>query len=283
MKAAESFLNFEGDFSAEVSAEDSKIPLNSFYALTPTQPDYDRLKNILIYLMRQKPFEPLLKDKIRDSQELATKIVDYIDRNEAINEMGGSERGAENSQYAGSKNKPKNAKLISIEELILVPGMTDDLLSELKKHVTVYKTDTKINACQATPELVRAMIIAYTQNRTDMEPLRIDSEDRIKNAVNAVLGKCPDINAMSQALNESLGVTASSASSAGPTPSSQPATGAGAGSISSSFATMLTADENIYRIESTGTVGNAEVKLIDVLNTGGGNPDNWKDLYWRVE
>lgn len=283
--AAKSFLDFEGDFNAQVDPEDGKVPINAFYSLSTTSPDYDRLKNILIFLFLQKPFEGLFKDKVKDSKELAGRIADYVDKNDVINDLGGGERGTETSVYTGTKNKPKNAKLLTVDELMLVPGMTDDILTELKKHVTVYKSDSKINACSATDEVVRAMILAFTQDRTDIEPLRPENEDRLKNAVLKIQENCPDVNAMSQALNDALGVTGSSSPSGSSTSQpagSQPSGGVGGGS-SSGFASMITSDEGVYRIEATGTVGNAEVKIINILNASNSNPDNWTNLYWRVE
>src|SRR4030095_14669435 len=162
-KQAQNFLNFEGDFNATVEAEDGKLAVNAFYSLNASQREYDRLKDTLRFLLMQKPFENLMKDPIRESQELANKIADYVDKNDSINESKGGERGPENSEYTGTEQKPKNAKLLTLDELILIPGMSDDILSELKKHVTVYKSTDKINACLATDELLRAMIIAFTQ------------------------------------------------------------------------------------------------------------------------
>src|SRR4029453_16192100 len=179
-------------------------------------------------LLMQKPFEGWMKDQVRESQELAIKIADYVDKNDAINEYKGEERGPEDSEYTGTEQKPKNAKLLTLDELILIPGMSDDILSELKKHVTVYKSTDKINACLATDELLRAMIIAFTQ-REDIEPIRPDNEDRLKNAVDKVREKCPDIQAMSQALNDYLGITASGSTGGAaksPHPPPRPAGGA---------------------------------------------------------
>lgn len=283
LKEAKNFLDFQGDFSAEVEPEDGKIPLNAFYQLNSTAPEYDRLKNVLVQLFLQKSFEGLLKDKTRDSQDLANKIADYVDKNDSVNEAGGNERGPEMSQYSGTSLRPKNAKFLTIEELMLVPGMTDDLLTELKKHVTVYKSTDKINACAATDEVLRAMIIAFTMSREDIEDIRPENEDRLKNAVEKVREKCPDTGAMGQALNEVLGL-AGPGSAASVSPTTQPSGPGGTPPPpATSFASMLTNEETIFRIEAIGTVGNAEVKIVDVINSASPNPDQWRDLYWRVE
>lgn len=283
LKEAKNFLDFKGDFSAEVEPQDGKIPLNAFYQLSPTAPEYDRLKNVLVQLFLQKSFEGLLKDKTRDSQDLANKIADYVDKNDSVNEGGGNERGPEMSQYSGTNLRPKNAKFLTIEELMLVPGMTDDLLAELKKHVTVYKSTDKINACAGTDEVLRAMIIAFTMSREDIEDIRPENEDRLKSAVEKVREKCPDTGAMGQALNEVLGLSGPG-TAASVSPTTQPSGPGGTPPPpATSFTSMLTNEETIFRIEAIGTVGNAEVKIVDVINSASPNPDQWRDLYWRVE
>ncbi len=279
-KQAENFLDFEGNFDANIEALEGKLPLNAFFKLSPTQPEYDRLKNILVFLLLQKPFQALLKNPPKDSLELATQIADYVDTNDAVNEIGGSDRGSEAAPYAGTSLKPKNAKFLTEEELILIPGMTDGILEELKKYVTVYRTIDKINPCLASDDLVRAMILAFIQKRSDVENIRPDDQDRLKKAVEKVKAQCPDTSAMTQALNDVLSLNASSSPGA-PPPSSAP--GAGGAPGFNSFGSMLTDEENIFKIESTGTVGNAEVKIIEVINASGSNPDQWKELYWRVE
>lgn len=282
-KQAKNFLNFEGDFNAEVDAEDGKIPLNAFYYLTPTQPEYDRLKTVLISLFKQNNFLKHIKDKQRGPEELANRIADYIDKNDSVNEMGGSERGNESGVYVGSKAKPKNAKLVSVDELIFVPGMSEELLEEIKNDVTVYGSGDKINACASGDELLKGLIIAYSQ-RSDIEPIRADNEERLKNVLTAVREKCPDAQAMTQALNESLGVTTSSSSIG--SASSQPATGSGtssAGTIQNSFASMISNNENYFRIKASGTLEHAQVKIEAVVDASNSNPDQWKILYWRIQ
>ncbi len=279
-KKAQDFLAFEGDFDAKIEMEDGKFPLNAFYVYTPTQPEYDRLKNILVNLFLQKPFENLLKDRLQSSKDLVNKIADYVDRNDVTNELGGGERGTESSAYAGLKQKPKNGKLLTVDELILVPGMTEDLLSELKKHVTVYKSTDKINACEGSDEILRAIIMTYTQNSA--EPIRYDNEERLKSLVTLVRVRCPDPTGMEQILNQTLGISSPTSQPATASPGSNPAAGVSA-PVPISFASMLSSDRTVYRIEATGTVGEAEIKIINVLDTSSGSPDQWKDLYWRVE
>ncbi len=266
----------EGIFKAQVEILDGKIPLNAFYGLAPTQVQYDRLKNVLIYLFRQKAFENLLKDPARDSLDLASKMADFIDKNDVINEIGGGERGLETSLYAGSLQKPKNAKLLTLSELMLLPGMNDAILEELKKHVTVYRSADTINACDATSEVLRAMMIAYTQNRTDMEALRPEDEDRLQQAESRVRSKCPETLAMGQAFNEVMQASGTLDSGSKPL-------GTSSGGASGGFGSMLSNTESIVQIEAYGIKGRAELKMTNVLDVSSPTQDQWKNLYWRVE
>ncbi|MGH9894272.1 MAG: hypothetical protein ACREA0_20265, partial [bacterium] len=73
-KSAQEFLSFEGDFIAEVGEEDTKINVNAFYGLSPTQKEFERLKSALYHLLASDEFKDLFKDRYRDSRELAQNI-----------------------------------------------------------------------------------------------------------------------------------------------------------------------------------------------------------------
>lgn len=297
LKGAESFLAFEGDFSAEITEEDAKINLNSFYSLSPRKKSYDRLKNVLYHLLADQEFVDLFEDRYRDAKALAQNIADYIDKDESYNEPGGLERGREGASgglSAAGTEQMKNGKLLSLEELILVPGMTDPIFQKLKEYVTVYGTDEKVNLCRAKEPLVRAMVIAYTENNPKMEPIGHDNEELLVKATEAVLNNCPDVGNMSRELDLVLGVapedlekkptttTTSSGSAQGRTSSGseqqeQQDNSAG------QFGELIKDKADIFTIVSTGNLGESEVKVKLVLDTSNSNPRQWKELYWRVE
>jgi len=287
-KGAEEFLAFKGDFSVQIYEEDSKINLNSFFKLGPKEKSYDQLKSLLYHLLAHEDFSEFFSDRYRGAKELAQNIVDYIDKDEVHNEPGGQERGREGIQ-GGLTGVMKNGKLLSIEELILVPGMNDDILKKLREYVTVYGSDEKINICRAGDPLVQAMIIAYTENNPRMAPLKDDNEELLSRATEAVMNNCPDSAAMSRELDKALGVAeapqktssrTTTASRAGPTTTQQQQ---GQNTSFQSFGDLIKKDSGIFTIISTGTVGNSEVKLTAVLNIAQGNPQQWKEMYWKVE
>lgn len=285
---AEDFLDFEGDFSSEVHEEDIKLNLNAFYTLTPTQKSYDRLKGTLYHLLTNPEFEGMFEDRYRGAKELAQSIVDYIDRDDSYNEPGGQERGRE-GVTGGKRVTMKNGKLISIEELIMVPGMTEEIYQKLKTYVTIYGKDEKINLCRAEEPLVRAMVLGYTDNNPKMEPIKDDNEELLTKATEAVLNNCPDAAAMSRELDKALGVTTEGGTQASSTSTAsakgKTTTGKTKQKSSSSvkFGDLIKDKVEIFSIVSTGTLGESEVKLKTVLDTTKSNPRQWQELYWRIE
>lgn len=292
------FLNFEGDFSSEVFEENTKINLNAFLSLATTDAAYDRLKNVLYHLLLTDEFKGLFEDRYRGAKELVQNIADYIDRDDAQNEIGGQERGREGAGAAAGSIKMKNGKLLSLEELTMVPGMTEDIFQRLKKYVTVYGNDDKIYACRAQEPVIKSLILAYTESNSNrMEPLKDDNVELLTKAYDAVLNSCPDTQAMANELDRALGATApgtgegtSPAATPGPTSTltgtttARGTTGTGTGTASSNtFNSMLRNDNIIFSVIGIGTVGETQVKIKAVLDTTNNNANRWQTLYWRVE
>jgi type II secretory pathway component PulK len=289
------FLKFEGDFSSEVIEENTKINLNVFLTLSPTDAAYDRVKSILYHLLLTDEFKGLFEDRFRGAKELVQNIADYIDRDDAQNEVGGQERGREGVGAAAGQIKMKNGKLLSVEELMVVPGMTEDIFQKLKNYVTVYGADEKIYACRAQEPVIKSLILAYSEANPDrMEPLKDDNVELLTQAYDAVLNSCPDLQAMANELDRALGATAGTGSSGttatpGPTSSltgsttNRGTTGTGTTGTTNTFNSMLRNDNTIFSLIGIGTVGDTQVKIKTVLDTSNSNANRWQTLYWRVE
>lgn len=293
-KGTQDFLQFNGDFSAEIQLEDAKINLNQFYGLNPKtdKNKYDRLKSTLYHLLVTEEFKGMFEDRYRGAKELAQNIADFIDKDEVRNEPGGEERGRE---LVGGQADTfmKNGKLLSVEELVLVPGMTDDIFQKLKPYVTLYGPDEKIYICRAQEPLVRALIIAYTENNPKMEPLSDDNEELLTKASEALFANCPSTANMSKELDLVLGVTPDSPSEGTQTgntstrsqrgQTTQGSQGNEANSTSQNFTDLVKDSGTIYSVVGIGTVGESEVKLKTVLDTAKNRPQEWPTFYWRVE
>ncbi len=289
-KGAESFLAFEGDFSAEIKEEDSKLNLNAFFTLTPTQKEYDRLKGTLYHLLVAPEFQGMFEDRFRGAKELAQNIADFIDRDEGVNEAG-EERGREGVS-AGKNVKMKNGKLLTLEELNLVPGMTEPVFKKLKEYVTIYGKDEKVFLCRASEPLVAAVILSYTDNNPKMEPLKDENQELITKAKEAVLNSCPDAKAMADELDKVLGVEqAETQPTSGPPPTVKvgdtggPGTGDPAKPATPAFSlsNMIKNQADIFQIVGIGTLNDTEVRLKTVIDASSASSKSWKELYWRVE
>jgi general secretion pathway protein K len=115
------------------------------------------LRNILQNLLVSGIF-PIEDDT--EAQEIIDAIVDWIDEDDLE-----SDHGAENSYYQ-SLDQPysaRNGPLTSIEELLLVRGITPEIFfgndgdKGLKDFLTVYGEDGKININTAETELIKSM------------------------------------------------------------------------------------------------------------------------------
>ncbi len=282
-----SFLDFEGDFSTEVTQEETKINLNAFFTLLPNQRPYQRLKNTLYHLLLTKDFEGMFTDRFQGAQELAQNIADYIDKDEAQNGPLGEERGREGAD-AGANVKMKNGKLLSVDELMMVPKMNELIFQKLKEFVTIYGADEKIIICRAKEPLVRALVIAYTENNSKMEPVRDDNQELLDKAEEAVLNSCPDLQAMASEVDKVLGVTENPSNPATPsaggflrgttTQGQQPGA-----PTADQFSNLAKDDGKFYSIIGAGRVGEIAVKLKTIVDTSNSNPNQWPTLYWREE
>ncbi|MCB1214935.1 MAG: general secretion pathway protein GspK, partial [Deltaproteobacteria bacterium] len=144
LKGASDFLNFKGDFIVEIKEEDTRFNLNAFYRLDPKQANYDVLKSCLYYLLLREEFSGLFEDRFRGAKELAQNIADFIDPDDLYNEVDGQSRGREGiGNRTGNNLGMKNAKLLTLEELNMVPGMTGPIYEKLKNYVTDYGPDAK--------------------------------------------------------------------------------------------------------------------------------------------
>lgn len=287
LKSLQEFLGFEGNFAGEIEEENVKLNINAFYSLSPKNKEYDRLKSALYYILIRDEFKDLFEDRYRDAKALAQNIVDYIDKDHVHNEPEGGERGREAGGLT-STDKMKNGKLLTIEELVMIPGVTEELYQKLKPYVTVYGRDQKVNVCRAEEPVVRALVLAYTENNPKMEPLKPENEDLLEKATGAVLGSCPETKNMTKELDKVLGVKEEKETNdqkqkqkqkqqKKKTVKKSPKKSADV------FENFVSKDSTIFSITGIGTVGETEVRLKTVVDATGADPSSWRQLYWRVE
>lgn len=127
-----SFVEQEGlSLTLVLTDENGRFNLNSFYTVSLT----DKIKAL-------EGFKRLLR-ALKINEDMAYMISDWIDRDS-------------DEDYPGGEKNSKNRPLYSIEELLQIPGITDEVFQRLKPYVTCY-TDGKININSAPLEVLLTM------------------------------------------------------------------------------------------------------------------------------
>lgn len=161
-----------GELKISITDESGKFPLNAMVLMKKKlgeKPDNDEefnklqqqehdVRNVLWRLMRAEPF--LVEDG--DAREIIDSIIDWIDSGDGDGE---EEYGAEDSYYM-HLDPPyhcKNGPIESIEELLLIQGITPELLygtedkPGLAPLLTPWGNEGKINLNTAAQPILQAM------------------------------------------------------------------------------------------------------------------------------
>ncbi len=142
----------DGFVTANVEDERGKLNLNALANLPDPQ------ARIPVILRYKRLFEFVQVDP-----KLVDAIVDWVDPDE-IPEPDGAESGY--YQTVRPPYKAANAPLQSFDELLLVKGLTPEVLARLTKYVTVFPSqgDTKVNLNTADPLVMRALDTRISQS-----------------------------------------------------------------------------------------------------------------------
>ena len=134
--ADRNFLDFEGDFSAEVTDNESKIDVNQFSGETePIQSS--PVGQYLYALMSGEDNELWLRERNLDRWELIGNLRDWVD---ADNLRSSGQGGYEDNLY-NTQTPPyltKNAKFDTISEIRLVEGWQDEVFERFGQYLTIY-------------------------------------------------------------------------------------------------------------------------------------------------
>lgn len=171
-----------GELNVSIVDENGKFPLNAMVLIKKKrgkkpankkefkklqQQEHD-VRNVLWRLMRAEPF--LVEDG--DAREIIDSIIDWIDSGDGDGE---EEYGAEDSHYM-RLNPPyscKNGPIDSVEELLLIQGITAELLYGTKDKpglaplLTPWGDEGKINLNTAAQPLLQAMAIGIDKKTSE--------------------------------------------------------------------------------------------------------------------
>lgn len=280
------FLSFDGGFRSFITEENAKYPINAISKIENTHPSYDLHKKILFSLLMSPELSKAFEDQENDAADLTHALGDYVDINNVINEFDGVERGYENSLYDDDL-RPKNAKFLSLSEMRLVPGMNDQIYKFLEPLVTVYHTESGINACLAEETIFRQLLVLFSESSGCTQPLdpEQDAEELDLIVQNALL-MCPDKVAMANAVNvafdlkEEEDVTTATSGSSNNRKAVKSAKVAG---CEIQFIDLISDKNQIFSIEAVGEVDQVKTTLKIVLDTSAEKPSQWKTLYYQMQ
>ncbi|MBI5298954.1 MAG: general secretion pathway protein GspK [Deltaproteobacteria bacterium] len=299
LAGVEEFLKFEGDFDGECTDENSKIDLNYIYSQDPLKKElqgengYDAYKHFLMSVLSQSA--DLFKNEDLKIVDVVRNIADWVDSNEVVNDFGGSEAGSEDSIYRNrlpGQMATKNGKFSLPADIFLVEGVRDSWWGAVSDLFTIYGATSsagkpQINACRAPNEVVKSLILRYTETRTDLPPIKPTDEEILDQLVQAVKEGCtgavPDKNKIAQSLDAKL-LEVLKAAPAPQTPS--PAGTGGYAPQPLVFADWIATQSRFFSLKLTGQVNDTVIKIntvIDLGQGGGSDTTKWKTLYWKVE
>ncbi len=167
------FLDFDGDFSAEVRGEDCRINLNALAKRSPDMPAQETPTGQQLYgLLSGEENEQFLRDRNLERWDLVNAIADWVD---ADNTVSSGRGGYEDDLYNDlpSPYLSKSAPFDTLQELRLVEGWQDDVFDRFSEQLTIHGSG-KVNINCADDEVLKGLLKAYaTRALTDDELTRI--------------------------------------------------------------------------------------------------------------
>lgn len=306
------FLSFEGDFSVACEVEDARFNLNYFRVLNPETPvpegskanAYEHHKLLLESLLSSPQYEKIFEDVPERRRRIVNQIADWVDKNTLVDESPGFQAGYEEQDYSDASYQVKNGKFSSIEEVMLIAGMDDNIFQNLKTNITVYG-DNKVNLCLSDDEMIKAFVIRYSNSTPEMDPIYPDNEELLTQVIAAVRQACltptPQAVEVANAILTVLGRPVEAAQAPKTTTQSgtgQPEEGDEEKTEEAEvkkegetqpIPTPTTLTEQIvtqnryYSFDLTGSAGEIILSIRAVLNTENKDPKKWPLLYYRIQ
>ncbi len=286
----EDLLKLGGEFEGSCDTEEGKISLNAFFiprigeesGASATSTVYENQKGLFVSLLGQPDFEKIFEGKRDEVQRIVGRIADWADTDDRINEAPGLSGGYEDSEYGELPYKPKNGKFTSPSELLLIPGIGDEIYRLLYPHITVFG-DQRINLCTADEGTARAFLISYSQSTPGAARLDPEDQGRMETLLELIRNACSQPNPQPEQIASAI-ASVIGGDVGRSTPQRRGGVTAGAGSSGGTgLAGRISTTTRFYRVEGVGHVGEVEVRIHQVLDTGGGTPNLWKTLYYRVD
>jgi type II secretory pathway component PulK len=251
------FLDFAGDFSADLEDQESRINVNALSQCSSTEAIADcATANLLYQLMSGDDEDQWFLERNIDRWEIIGNLKDWVD---ADGDRSGGRGGYEDALY-NTQDEPylaKNASFDSLEEIRLVDGWQGEVFDKYGDKLTVWGSGAKvnINSPSLAPETLRMLIKSLAETApTDAELDQVIDDIELAMSVQDF----DDGKAFCGYLENTYGWD-----------------------MKDSCNDVLTNTSKTFRIASTGLVGDSALSITVVLDYS--SKSSGKLLYWRVD
>ena len=233
-----SWLDMPGDFTASVKREDCLIDVNLLRNTDSTNLEQSPTYQLLLGRMSGDENEQWLRDHNLTARDLIANLADWVD---ADGVRSGNRGGYEDALYQ-DQDPPyhaKNAAFDSKEEIRLVEGWQDDVYDRFANQFTVFGGD-KVNISCGDDQITWAILhSSFVKNPPRSDSQTQEDIDLINEQRMLGMAKKPKdfVNFLNQ-----IGLQADPG-----------------------LVNILTDNTSVYRVTSTGMVGNTAVTITDVL------------------
>ncbi len=246
-----SFLDFEGDFSAEIVDEERKINVNAFATRsTATALQEDATAQALYGLMSGIENDQWFYDRNIDRWEIISNLADWVDTDTT---RCGLEGGYEDDLYNRLDDPylSKNAAFDTKEEIRLVAGWEGEVFDRYADRITVWGSG-KINVNTADREVIVGLLRAYASTSDDLANTLVDLMDEY-----AMVTSFQSASDFTSYL-EAQGIQ-----------------------VSDGLKNVITTSSSVFTVTSMGVVGDTTVTITAVLDYSSSATGITK--YWRVD
>ncbi|MFT7518122.1 MAG: type II secretory pathway component PulK [Kiritimatiellia bacterium] len=284
------FMDFEGDFFAEVTDETRRINVREIRGANVQDLQNHPAAIQLIGLMtgtqtcaairggHQASYEDtedntqFFRDRDLEPLELVGNLADWVDKDSTRAYMGGDE----NSLYDRLEDpyKTKNAPFDSLEEVRLVDGWhRDDVWERYGEQITVYGEHAKVNVNSAECEVLWALLKSYTS-----PPPADFTVDQCIRAIENYRQVVPFSNedAFVNFLGGEVQIPQDPTGGA-------PREGSCELKATPQLKQNITTKTKVFRVTSVGEVGESKVSIEAVFDFSDKRNVEGKILYWRID
>jgi general secretion pathway protein K len=253
------FLDFDGDFTASVVDEDSRIFVGRIQAQSMEQLFQNPHAQLLAGLMSGERQDEFLRNLDIDKWDLISNLVDWTDADDLQLYRG----GREDQLYDNLANpyRAKNSAFDTLQELRLVDGwQADSVWHRYGQNLTIYGAG-RININTAPRRVMEALLLRYVQPEMTEDSLKfvIDEINRFRNTP-------PELGG---------GIFQNPQSFVGLLRQFAP------GTVDDGLANAITTKSSVFRVTSEGDVGKSKVRIDAVMDFSSSAVG--KIVYWHIQ